>query len=137
MVMIRLDSHLGIENVLVEPSPRAHPPEEIHIARTLVQDSQEVSGRVMNATHCDQKLTKGSPLAHCESVTLVTPPDLDQPQARDSSSKLQDIIATARPHLSNREFQELEELLVEYEDIFAVDSEDYRWTNKVYHCLGT
>jgi hypothetical protein len=27
----------------------------------------------------------------------------------------------------------LEELLTEYEDIFAVDSEDHGWTNKVYH----
>jgi hypothetical protein len=29
----------------------------------------------------------------------------------------------------------LEELLTEYRDIFAVDSEDYRWTNRVYHCV--
>jgi hypothetical protein len=43
----------------------------------------------------------------------------------------------ARPHLSNGESQELEELLAKYDDIFAVDSEDHRWTNKVYHRIDT
>jgi hypothetical protein len=43
------------------------------------------------------------------------------------------VTEAAKPHLSNREFQELGELLAEYENIFAVDSEDRRQTNKVYH----
>jgi hypothetical protein len=64
---------------------------------------------------------------------LVNPPDLEQPQTQDSSSKLQDVTETAVPHLSNREFQELEELLAKYKDIFAVDSEGHGQTNKVYH----
>jgi hypothetical protein len=89
--------------------------------------------KVFNPNHHDQKLTRGFPLAHCEQVALVTPPDLEQLQARNSSSKLQDEIEAARPHLSNGEFQELEELLVKYEDIFAVDSEDHGRTDKVYH----
>jgi hypothetical protein len=76
--MARLESPLGVENDLVEPSPQAHPPEGIYIARTLVQDRREVPVRVMNATHHDQKLTRGSPLAHCEPITLVTPPNLEQ-----------------------------------------------------------
>jgi hypothetical protein len=91
----------------------------------------------MNVTRRDQKLTEGSPLAHCEPVALVTAPDREQPQARDANSKLQDAIQAARPHLSDGEFQELEELLAEYEDIFAVDSEDHRRTNKVYHRIYT
>jgi hypothetical protein len=41
-------------------------------------------------------------------------------------------MATARPNLNNRKFQELGELLTKYEDIFAGDSEDYGRTNKVY-----
>jgi hypothetical protein len=60
---------------------------------------------------------------------LVTAPDLEQPQARDLSSKLQDITEAARPHLSNGEFQDLEELLGEYE--YHVQ------TNKVYHRIDT
>jgi hypothetical protein len=63
---------------------------------------------------------------------LVTPPDLGQPQAQDSSSKLEDVIAAAKPHLTNGEFQELEEL-TEYENIFSGDNKDYGRTNKGYH----
>jgi hypothetical protein len=134
-VVARLESPLEVENDLVEPSPQAHPPEEICIARTMVKDCQKVPMRVLIATHRDRKVIRGSPLAQCEPVTLVTTPDLEQPQARDLSSKLQDITEAARPHLSNGEFQDLEELLVEYKGIFAVDSEDHGRTNKVYHCI--
>jgi stress response protein YsnF len=57
---------------------------------------------------------------------------MGEPQARDLSSKLQDITEAVRRHLSNGEFQDLEKLLAEYEDMFAVDSEDHGQTNKVY-----
>jgi hypothetical protein len=58
IIIARLESPIGVENGLVEPSPQAHPPEGIYIARTLVQDRQEVPFRVLNATHRDQKLTR-------------------------------------------------------------------------------
>jgi hypothetical protein len=137
IVMARMENPLAVENGLVESSPQAHPPEEIYIARTLVQDRQEVPVRALNATHWDQRLTKGSPLVHCEPVTLVTPPDVGQHQAQDLCSKLEDVNAAAKPHLTNGEFQELNELLTEYEDIFARDDENYGRTNKVYHRIDT
>jgi hypothetical protein len=62
---------------------------------------------------------------------------LEWQQAQESSSKLQDVTEAARPQLSNGEFRELEEFLAEYEDIFAVDSEDHGRTNKVYHRIDT
>jgi hypothetical protein len=80
IVMARLKSPLGVENGLVQLSLQAHPHEGIYIARTLAQGSREVLVRVLNATHWDRKLTRGSPLARCESVMLVTPPDVEQPQ---------------------------------------------------------
>ncbi|XP_023721191.1 uncharacterized protein LOC111871977 [Cryptotermes secundus] len=40
--MAKLKNHFGEENGLVEPSPHAHPPDGIYVARTLVQDFQEV-----------------------------------------------------------------------------------------------
>jgi hypothetical protein len=40
------------------------------------------------------------------------------------------VTEAARPLLSNGAFQELEELLNEYEGIFAVDSEDHGRTKK-------
>jgi hypothetical protein len=60
VVMARLQSPLGVENWLVEPSPEAHPPKGLYMARTLVRDRPEVPVRVVNATRRDQKLTKGS-----------------------------------------------------------------------------
>jgi hypothetical protein len=60
-----------------------------------------------------------------------------RPKTQDPSSKLEDIIAAAKRHLTNGEFQELKELLAECEDIFAVDSEDHGRTNKVYHRIDT
>jgi predicted ArsR family transcriptional regulator len=76
-------------------------------------------------------------MAHCEPVTLVTPPDVGQHQTKDLSSKLDDVITSAKTHLTNGEFQELKELLTEYEDIFARDDEDYGRTNKVYQRIDT
>jgi hypothetical protein len=74
IVMAKLDSPLRVESGLVEPSPQARPPQGIYISRSLVQDRPEVPVRVLNTTHRGQKLARGSPLAHCEPVTLVTPP---------------------------------------------------------------
>jgi hypothetical protein len=133
IVMARMENPLGVENGLVQTSPQAHQPEGIYIVRTLVQDRQEVPVRVLNDTHQDQKLTRGSPLAHCEPFTLVTAPHVGQRQTQDLSSKLEDAVTAAKTHLTNREFQELKELLTEYGDIFAGDDKDYGRTNKVYH----
>jgi hypothetical protein len=47
-----------------------------------------------------------------------------QPYVPDTTPKLQDVIAAARP-----EFKEL----TEYRDIFAMKSEDCGWTDRVYH----
>jgi hypothetical protein len=66
MVMAELESPLGVENGLVEPSPEAHPPEGLYVARNLVRDRREVSLSVMNAIGPDQKLMKGS-LCHTVS----------------------------------------------------------------------
>jgi hypothetical protein len=52
----------------------------------------------------------------------VTPPDVEQSQSQDPSSKLQDVIAAVRPHLTNGEFQELEEIPAEYKDIISGDT---------------
>jgi hypothetical protein len=60
-----------------------------------------------------------------------------QPQAQYPRSKLEDIIAAARPHLTKGEFKELEELLTEYEVIFAWVNEYYGRNNKVYHRIDT
>jgi hypothetical protein len=84
-----------------------------------------------------RKLTRRSIIAQCEPVTLITTPNFEQPQFRDSTSKIQDISEAASPHLSNKEFECLTKPLTEYEDIFAVNSDDHGRTNKVYHRINT
>jgi hypothetical protein len=51
---------------------------------------------------------------------LLTSPDSQHHQAQDSKN------------LSDEEFQEFEDLVIEYKEIFAVDSEDYGRTNRAY-----
>jgi hypothetical protein len=50
---------------------------------------------------------------------------VEQPQASDAKLKLFGLTTAARPHLNTTEFQELEELMAEYADIFVRDSKDY------------
>jgi hypothetical protein len=92
--------------------------------------------RVLNATCHKQKLTKGSPLTHYdEPVTLVAPTKVEHPQVQGITPKCEDVIAAARPNLSDAESRELEDLLTKYRHIFAMKSDDYRQTNRVYHCI--
>jgi hypothetical protein len=48
--------------------------------------------------------------------------------------KLQNMIAAATPNLRNAESRQLKKLLTEYGDIFAMKSNNYRWTNTMNHC---
>jgi hypothetical protein len=68
---------------------------------------------------------------------MVTPPGGGQPQTQDLGSKVEDIVTAARPHLTKEESRGLEELLNEYEDIFAGAEEVYGRTNKLYHRINT
>jgi hypothetical protein len=79
-----------VENGLIERSPEAHPSEGLYIDRTQSRDRLEVPVRVLNATCRDQKLTKGSPMAHCEPAMLVTPPEAEQPQNQNSTPNLEE-----------------------------------------------
>jgi hypothetical protein len=49
------------------------------------------------ATRSSQKI----PLAHCESVALVNPHDVEQPHVRDTILKLQDVIAAVKTNLND------------------------------------
>jgi hypothetical protein len=113
---VQLESPLGIENGLAEPSPEAHVPEGLYIARTVVRDQRELPVRVLNTTLHDQKLAKGFLVARCEPVALVTQPDVAAPQDQDTSPNLQDMIVAARPNLGDEAIRKLENLISAYED---------------------
>jgi hypothetical protein len=55
----------------------------------------------------------------------------------EADPKFQDVIAAARPHLSDAESLELAELLTDYGDIFTMQSDDYGRTDRVYHRMDT
>jgi hypothetical protein len=131
VVTARLESPLGVGNGLVKPSPGAHSPEGLYIARTLVGDRWDVSVRFLNAARRDQ-LTKGFLLA------LWKPRWWSHPMWNNHrSGTLSRSYWTwlTKPNLSDSEFGELEELLTKYEVIFARDGDNYRWTNGVYHTI--
>jgi hypothetical protein len=113
VVMAQFESPLRVEDGLIEPNPEAHALEGLYIARTLARDRCEVRVRVLSATLHDQKFMKGSPMVHCEPGMLVTPPTVEQSHVRDTTPKLQDVVAAARQNLNDTESQEFEEV-VEY-----------------------
>jgi hypothetical protein len=131
VVIARLESPLGAEEYLIELSPEAYDPERICIARTLVQDQWEISASHEYCLLRSDK--KGSSLAHCGPVMLVTPFEAVESQTQKTVPQLQDVIVVTRPNLHNGELQESEELITKYEDVFAMKSSDYRQTNRAYH----
>jgi hypothetical protein len=50
---------------------------------------------------------------------------------RTTTLILEDVIAAAKPNLSDAYSRQLEELLTEYGDIFAMDSDDYGRTDRM------
>jgi len=46
-------------------------------------------------------------------------------------------MAGARPNLSIREAQALEELLADYQEVFETGSGDHRCTERMYHRIDT
>jgi hypothetical protein len=70
-------------------------------------------------------------------VTLVVPPDVEKSQVQDTTQKFQDMIEAARPNLSDAEFQELEQHLIQYRDIFVMKSGDYGRTDQVCNRIHT
>jgi hypothetical protein len=74
-VMARLENHLGVENGLVEPSPEVQSPEELHRQDPGPRPLKvPFEGRECYASQLEAHL------AHCEPMTLVPPPDFEQPQ---------------------------------------------------------
>jgi hypothetical protein len=47
------------------------------------------------------------------------------------------VIAAVRPNLGEAECRELEELLNEYGDIFAMDNDEYERDDRMYHRIDT
>jgi hypothetical protein len=66
----------------------------------------------------------------------MTPPDTEQPQFRNTTSKLQDVIASAKANVREAESRELEEFLTEYGVIFAMKIDVYIQTHSMYYRIN-
>ena len=63
-----------------------------------------------------------------------------EPEPRQNKQlykQLREVIASARPNLSIREAQALDELIVDYQDVFETICGEHGRTEKVYHRVDT
>jgi hypothetical protein len=139
VVMARLVAPLGATNVLIEPSQKGSRV-GVFIARTLVRARPRVPVRIMNVTSHNQVLRDGTDIGHGEPAVWASTIDYQKPEPRRKRSlckQLREVIVGARPNLSVREAQALEELMADYQDVFETKSVDYGRTDIVYHRIDT
>jgi hypothetical protein len=68
-------------------------------------------------------------LAHCEPVTLVTPPNVEPTTGLRHYPEVTGCDCSGQAKTSVT----LNPEITEYRDNFAMGSDDYGWINKVYH----
>jgi len=110
------------------------------IARTLVRARPKVPVRNMNVTSHDQVLSDGTTIGYGEPAVWAATIDDQKPKPRRKwglYKQLREVIVGARPNLSVREAQALEEFIADYQDVFETKSGDHGHTNKVYHRIDT
>ena len=90
-------------------------------ARTLVRAGPKVPVRSMNETDQDQVLSGGTIIGHGQPAMWAATIDKQKPRPRwkqGLGSEPREVMAGARPNLSIREAQALEEFLVDYQEDF-------------------
>ena len=139
VVVARLEAPLGATNLLIEPSQKGSRI-GVFIARTLVRARPRVPVRIMNVTSHNQVLRDGTDIGHGEPAVWAATIDYQKPEPRRKRGlckQLREVIVGARPTLSVREAQALEELMADYQDVFETKSGDHGRTDKVYHRIDT
>ena len=85
-------------------------------------------------------LSEGTTIGHGESPVWAATIEDQEPKPRQNkqfSKQLREVLAGARPNLSIREAQALEELIADYQDVFETKGSAYGHTDKVYHRIDT
>jgi hypothetical protein len=139
VVMARLEAPLGATNVLLESSQKSSR-DGVLIARTLVRARPSVPVHIMNVTNQDQVLSEGTTIGQVEPAIWAAVIDDREPEPRRKQGfckQLKEVIAGAKPNLSRRESQALEEIIADYQDVFETKSGDHGLTEKVYHRIDT
>ena len=90
----------------------------------------------MNVTNQDQVLSEGTTVGHGQPAVWAATIDDQKPEPRWKQGlckQLREVTVGARPNLSIREAQALEELIADYQDVFETKSGDNGHTEKVYN----
>ena len=122
VVTPRLEAPLGA-TVLIEPSQKCSR-DGVLVARTLVRARPRVPVRIMNVTSHDQLLSDGTTIEHGEPAVWAATIDYQKPKPRRKRGlckRFREVIVGARPNLSVREAQALEELTADYQDVFETE----------------
>ena len=130
---------MGELNVLIEPSLNCSR-DGVFIDRALVRARPREPVHIMNATNQDQTLSEGTTIRHGESAVWAATIEDQEPEPRQNkqfSKQLREAIAGARPNLSIRDVQALEEHIADYQDFFETKGGEYGRTEKVYHRIDT
>ena len=120
VVMARLEAPLGATNVLIEPTQKCSR-DGVFITRTLVRARPRVPVRMVNVTNQDQVLDEGTTIRHGEPAVWAATIDDQKSEPRQDKEfpkQLREVITGARPNVSIREAQALEELIADYQDVF-------------------
>jgi hypothetical protein len=133
VVMARLETPLGATNILIEQSQKCSR-DGVIIARALVRARPRLPVHIMNVTSHDQVLRDGTTIGHGEPAVWAATTDYQKPEPRRKRGlceQLKEVIVRARPILSVREAQALEELIAGYRDVFEIKSGDYGRTESL------
>ncbi|KAJ8952072.1 hypothetical protein NQ318_010982 [Aromia moschata] len=115
---------------VVEPSNPELFTKSLLIGRTLIRPQNTTVVRVVNLKDFPQKITKGTELGVCETVTIVRhleelQGDYKKPDANVLPECLQYIVSRAKTRLNKEQTKQLKELLRENKEVFALKSSDY------------
>jgi hypothetical protein len=88
----------------------------------------------------DQVLSECTTIRHREPAVWAAAIDDQKPHLRQKQGhckQIKEAVDGARPNVSLREAQALEQLIADYQEVFETKSCDYGRTEKVYHRIDT
>jgi hypothetical protein len=94
----------------------------------------------MNVISHELVLRDGTTIGHGEPALWAAIIDYKKPEPRRKRflcKQLKEMIDGARPNLSVREAQALENLITDYREVFGIKSGHHGRTEKVYHRIHT
>lgn len=125
----------------------------VMIPRTLYSGTEQPSICAINISTHNVVLKRGQSVGDAHEVALVTPVNEDWDQIRQTNvttelkqaasdknmvpSHLHDLLSTAKKNLSHSEFTQVQDLLLQYEDVFAKDDYDLGHFTEVEHAIDT